>query len=58
MFSFNLLLILLVDFHVYFGSLLSEKVYLKGPSEKKGTCDRKLWGLGRRPAPEGLHGLS
>ena len=30
-------MILLVDFHAYFGLLLSKRTHLKGSSEKKGT---------------------
>ena len=54
MFYFNLLVIFLVDFHVYFGLLLSERAHLKGSSEKKGTSTenfggREEGGGGKRP---------
>ena len=44
MFYFNLLVIFLVDFHVYFGLLLSKRAHLKGSSEKKGTSTENFGG--------------
>ena len=42
MFYFNLLLILLVDFHVYFGLLFSKRAHLKGLSEKRAHRQKAL----------------
>ena len=44
MFYFNLLVILHVDFHVYFVLLLSERTHLKGSSEKRAHRQRTLRG--------------
>ena len=63
MFYFNLLLILLVDFHVYFGLLFSKRAHLKGLSEKRSHRQKALgeggWGgWGRRPlCPPATEGL-
>ena len=58
MFYFNLLVILLVNFHVYFGLLLSKRAHLEESWGKKGTLTKKF-GVGADapsapPAPEGL----
>ena len=50
MFYFNLLVILLVHFHVYASLVTSfKKSTFKGPIRKKGHIDRKLWGRGQAP---------
>ena len=57
MLYFNLLVIWLVDFHVYF-EFSFKKSTLKGLIRKKRHIDRKLWVVGRRLlcllAPKGL----
>ena len=52
MFDFNLLVILLVDFHVYFGFFLPKRAHLKGSLENKGKSTKNFRGVGlggRRP---------
>ena len=54
MFYFNLLLILLVDFHVYFGLLFSKRAHLKGLSKKRAHRQKAFGegvGGGRHPPP-------
>ena len=46
MFYFNLLGLLLVDFHIYFGLLLSKRVHLKGSLEERGTSTEDFDGGG------------
>ena len=63
MFCFNLFVILLVDFHVYFGLLLSKRAHLKGSSENKATSPENF-GRGHTPPlppphpPPSLHSSS
>ena len=51
MFYFNLLVILLVHFHVHFWFLYSKRSHLKSSSEKKGTLTENYGGAG---APSAL----
>ena len=46
MLSFNLLVILIVDFHVHFGLLFSKRAHLKGSSAKRTHRQRTFWGGG------------
>ena len=42
----NLLVILLIDFHVHFWILISKRAHLKGSSERKETSTKTLGGGG------------